>query len=186
MGPSDEDLVRRYRTGDDAAFEALVDRYSVSAVRFAGHFVRDSHAAEDAAQDAFLRLVTFLRAGNFDPERGRFAPFFFRMLRNLAIDRIRSRGNAAELHQDWAAPRETETMSILESGERRDRVRSLVLRLPENERSAIILREFEGLSYKEIADALETPLDTVKTWIFRARRKIEESWLAMEVDRESL
>ena len=181
MDPSDEDLVRRYRSGDATAFEALADRYASPAVRFAAHFTRDRHAAEDTAQDAFLKLVKILRLGHFDPARGRFAPFFFRMLRNMSIDKLRSRQEHVGVELDCAAPNTLDGHAKLELAERRDRVRALLLGLPENERTAMVLREYEGLSYKEIAAVLDTPLDTVKTWIFRGRRRIEDSWLALEV-----
>lgn len=186
MGPSDEELVRQYQFGDDGAFAVLVDRYASSAVRFAAHLVRGVHEGEDVAQDAFLKLVPLLRAGGFDPLRGRFAPFFFRMLRNLAIDRIRARVPSLGLDAEPPTAADAAPSASLELAERRDRVRALVARLPESERTAIVLREYEGLSYKEIAAALDTPLDTVKTWIFRARRRIQDAWLALEVERDPL
>lgn len=186
MGPTDEDLASAFGRGDDGAFDALVERYAEGAVRFAAHFVREHHEAEDVAQDGFVKLVPLLRGGGFDPRRGRFAPFFFRMLRNLALDRLRARPRRGAFDGEVAAPGEHEAPRRLEEDERRAAVRRLVEALPENERAAIVLREFEGLSYREIADALGAPLDTIKTWIFRARRRIEEAWLAQESDRDRL
>lgn len=175
--PSDEDLARSYARGETAALEMLVNRYSISAVRFAAHFARDHHAAEDLAQDVFVKLVNVLRNGGFDPARGRFAPFFFRMIRNLAIDRMRARGDDARLDVEIVACGDDNVSVALERAERSAWVRDVICKLPQSERAAISLREFDGLSYKEIAQTMDAPVDSVKTWIFRARRKIEEAWL---------
>ncbi|MFN0206638.1 MAG: RNA polymerase sigma factor [Planctomycetota bacterium] len=178
---SDEDLVRHYQRGESLAFETLVERYSAPAVRFARHFTRESHAAEDLAQDVFVKLVTVLRGAGYDPGRGRFAPFFFRMIRNLAIDRYRSSRAEPLANVELTAPPAGQAPAILLQNERRDLINAILDKIPASERAAITLREFDGLSYKEIADALDAPVDSVKTWIFRARRRIEEAWLAMEV-----
>lgn len=178
--------MRAYALGDVVALEQLVERYSSSAVRFAQHFIREHHAAEDLSQDVFVKLVTVLRDGGYDPARGRFAPFFFRMIRNLAIDRLRGRAGHAALEMEIAATREADAAFIVERDERRGIVRRMIGELPHSERAAITLREFEGLSYKEIAESLGAPVDSVKTWIFRARRKMEDAWLAMEAKRDSV
>ncbi|HET6202739.1 MAG TPA: sigma-70 family RNA polymerase sigma factor [Planctomycetota bacterium] len=179
MDPTDEELVRRYRTGDASAFDALVDRYARGALRFAAHFLGEAHEAEDVAQECFLKLFTVARNGVYDPQRGRFAPFFFRMLRNLSLDRLRARRPSGPLSQDPAGE-EPDGATLAERGETCARVREIVERLPANERAAIALREFEGLSYREIAEALGASLESVKTWIFRARRRIERRWRGEE------
>lgn len=176
---SDEELFRRFRAGDDAALEALVRRHARGAARFAGEIVRDAHEGEDVAQESFLKLVAERpRPGGFDPARGRFAPFFFRLVRNLALDRVRSRRGAAR-DLDAALEAEEEASSgaaaLLERRERRERVSDSVRRLPDGERSALVLREFEGLSYRDIALVLGASLETVKVWIFRARQKLHAS-----------
>ena len=178
MEPTDEELVRRYRTGEASAFDALVGRYARGAVRFAAHLVGDAHEAEDLAQECFFKLVAAARNGAYDPARGRFAPFFFRMLRNLAVDRLRSRRPANPFPPDPTAE-EPDGAALAEFGERSARVRAIVETLPPNERAAIALREFEGLAYREIAEVLGANLETVKTWIFRARRRIERRWKAL-------
>lgn len=184
--------MRAYAHGDPAALETLVERYSISAVRFAAHFTRGGQAAraglvaEDIAQDVFVKLVSALRSGAFDPSRGRFAPFFFRMIRNHAIDRLRQRTGAVSLDVEPAGDWSDSGAAHAEREEERALVRDFILKLPHSERAAITLREFDGLSYKEIAEALDAPVDSVKTWIFRARRKIEDAWLAMEANRGSV
>ena len=175
MEPTDEELVRRYRTGEGSAFDALVDRYARAAVRFAAHFLGEAHEAEDLAQECFLKLFTVARNGVYDPQRGRFAPFFFRMLRNLALDRLRARRPSVPFPQEPGID-ESDGATIAERGETRARVRAIVATLPPNERAAISLREFEALSYREIAEVLGANLESVKTWIFRARRRIERRW----------
>lgn len=178
MDVSDEDLVRRYRSGDDSAFASLVDRHARGAVRFAAQILGDAHEAEDLAQEGFLKLVVAARNGAYDPERGCFAPFFFRTLRNLALDRVRSARTLGTLDEAVPAPAVGDAASSLEREEGRDRVRTILRRLPVNERAAIVLREFEGLSYREIAHVLDASLAQVKIWIFRARRRIGREWEA--------
>ncbi len=182
MGPTDEDLVHRYRHGDDSAFEALLERHGSGALRFARHLVGEIHSAEEVVQDCFVKLITVARRGGFDPARGRFAPFFFRMIRNQALDRLRARGPRGTIHPDLPNPDGTEASHDAIRNERRAEVRALVGRLPENERSAIVLREFEGMSYREIAETMDANLETVKTWIFRARRRIQEAWMAAHAE----
>lgn len=172
---SDEDHYRRFRDGDDAGLEALVRRHARGAARFAAAIVRDAHEGEDVAQESFLKLVAE-KAGSagFDPTRGRFAPFFFRLVRNLALDRIRARrGTAArEIDAAFEATVASEASARAEGLERRERVNEFVRCLPDGERAALVLREFEGLAYRDIAQILGASLETVKVWIFRARAKL--------------
>jgi len=172
----DEELLRRFRRGEDAAFERLVERHARGARRFASHLLGDTAEAEDVAQEGFLRVLLAAREGRFDPTRGRFAPFFFRILRNLSVDRLRARRIVSHQAVASVAPPRSDPGMAAEHREQRDRVHALVQALPPNERAAILLREFEGLTYREIADVLGASLDQVKTWIFRARRRIERQW----------
>lgn len=176
VSATDEELVERYRLGDDDAFEWLVERYGASALRFARYLVRDGHLAEEIAQDAFVKLVGVVRDGGFDPARGRFASFFFRMVRHLSIDRMRARSRGPQIAEDLDPQESVGAPDLLLQKERCAQVREIVATLPERERAAIVLREFDGLSYKEIALALDANIETVKTWIFRARRRIQGSW----------
>jgi RNA polymerase sigma-70 factor, ECF subfamily len=175
---SDEDLVRRYRAGDASAFDGLVDRHARGAIRFAAQILGDRHEAEDVAQESFVRLLSVARNGAYDARRGRFAAFFFRLVRNLALDRKRGRPAPASLEDVVAAPLDCEGAFVAERGEVRERLQAILERLPEHERSALALREFEGLAYRDVAEALGASLEQVKTWIFRARRKIEREWNA--------
>jgi RNA polymerase sigma-70 factor, ECF subfamily len=175
---SDEDLVRRYRAGDVSAFDGLVDRHARGAIRFAAQILGDRHEAEDVAQESFVRLLSVARNGAYDARRGRFAAFFFRLVRNLALDRKRGRPAPASLEDVVAAPLDCEGAFVAERGEVRERLQAILERLPEHERSALALREFEGLAYRDVAEALGASLEQVKTWIFRARRKIEREWNA--------
>ncbi|MBI1851181.1 MAG: sigma-70 family RNA polymerase sigma factor [Planctomycetes bacterium] len=175
-GDTDEDLVRKYRLGDDSAFDALVDRHARGAIRFAKHILGDRHEAEDVAQESFIRLLGAAKNGGYDAQRGRFAAFFFRLVRNLAVDTQRGRRTPALLDDALPAPPESEGSVVAERAETRERLAVIVARLPEHERSALVLREFEGLAYRDIAEALGASLEQVKTWIFRARRRIEREW----------
>lgn len=175
--PCDEECLRRFRAGDEAAFDRLTDRHARATVRFASHLLGESHEAEDVAQEAFLRLVVLARRGDFDPRRGRVAPLLFRIVRNLALDRLRARRGGAPL-EDASVPLSSD--DGVEREERRLAVGAIVATLPACERAALVLREFEGLSYREIAEVLGTTLESVKNWIFRARRRVERAWTEQE------
>lgn len=108
------------------------------------------------------------------------------MMRNLAIDRFRMAKAESLGEAEPAASGDAQAPAILLHNERRDQLHSILAAIPPSERAAITLREFEVLSYQEIAEALDAPVDSVKTWIFRARRRIEDAWCAMEVRGDSL
>ncbi len=179
--PSDEALFLRYRDGGEGrALEALVRRHARGARRFAEGLLRDAHEAEDVAQEAFLRLVGAARAA-FDPARGRFQAFFFRLVRNLALDRLRARREGAIVpDRALSAPASANGALRAERGEGERRLNELLFRLPDGERASIVLREFEGLSYREIAEVLGSSVDCVKVWIFRARKKLSSGLLVPE------
>lgn len=172
--PTDEALAALIQAGNDVAFSTLLSRYCVDAVRFAARFVKKHHEAEDIAQDAFVKILTHLRAGRFDARRGRFAPFLFRVIRNAAVDRIRSIRSRRERDaaQGGDAMSAERGLAELLQSERASLIQKLLDLLPESERTALWLRETEDLSYQEIADVMGAPVDSVKTWIFRARRKM--------------
>jgi RNA polymerase sigma-70 factor (ECF subfamily) len=157
----------------------LIDRHSRSAVGYAVHILGDRHEAEDIAQEGFLRALVAARNGTYDPKRGRFAPFFFRILRNLALDRIRARRGTRPLEAVGDPPSRTTAspLASLEGEERRERLHGILRTLPDHERAALVLREYEDLSYQEIAETLGANLEQVRSWIFRARRRIEREWL---------
>jgi len=170
--------MRKVAKGDLAAFRLLMERWEGAAKRYAYRVFGDYHEAEDAAQETFVRL--YRSAGRYEPT-AKFGTYFYTVLGNLCRDRLRAarrRAGRGEVIEDVFVLDETPELSPLgpeprlESEEERAIVRDAVLELPEKLREALSLREFEGLSYQEIAGVMNANLGEVKTWIHRGRKRL--------------
>ena len=178
MADTDELLMRKVAQGDLAAFRALMERWEGAAKRYAHRMFGDHQTAEDVAQETFVRL--FRSAVRYEPT-AKFSTYFYTVLGNLCRDRLRA--------ERRRAPRETLTdvFSIDERfpgsdemapdapsshEEARVMVRRAVADLPEKLQQALCLREFEGMSYAEIAGVMGANLGEVKTWIHRGRKAL--------------
>lgn len=179
---SDETLLLRVAEGDSEAFEVLLDRWEGPAKRYACRVLGDAHAAEDIAQEAFLRVHRGAR--DWRPT-ARFSTWFYTVLGNLCRDRIRrlrrrpeegagrplGEGENEPAYEGASVPGPLE--AALE-GERRDLVAEAVRSLPSHLQQAVALREFEGLKYREIAATLDCDLNEVKVLIHRGRKALAE------------
>lgn len=177
--PVDEGgLVKRARRGDRAAFGSLVERYMRPAVRIAAGLVGSYEDALDLSQEAFVRA--FKARASLDPERP-FYPWYYQILRRLCFnflrDQTRRRGKL-----ETATPWLVEDASLRSSATRPDRAAELKLLrrrleaaiegLSEAEREVFLLREFEGLRYREIAELAQIPMGTVMSRLYSARRRL--------------
>ncbi|HXV62907.1 MAG TPA: sigma-70 family RNA polymerase sigma factor [Vicinamibacteria bacterium] len=169
MGAADEELLSRYLDGDERAFEELVVRYEARVRNLVIRLLKDYSLAEDVAQETFLTVHR--RARNFRGS-GTFRSWLFRIAINRAQDELRRRNRRreVELERDrpWPEPA-ARTHEGLDA--RWDTARALDALRPEH-RLAIVLREVEGLSYREIAETLGWPLGTVQARIHRGRLEL--------------
>jgi RNA polymerase sigma factor (sigma-70 family) len=171
---ADETLVGLVAAGSDDAFAALDARYRRRLVRFARGFVPGGQAdAEDVVQDAMVRAVRALRNGSRPEAPG---PWLHRITRNCALDltAARRRHPVVELADHAHPPTEDAGAAV----ERRMGVRGLVAdvgRLPDTQRSALVLRELEGRSYADIADELDVTVPAVKSLLVRARQGLKRA-----------
>lgn len=175
----DDVLIRRARRGDREAFGCLIYRYREGVVNVVYRMCGDAHLAEDAAQDAFIRAWDALPRYR---HRGKFKAWLYRIAVNCARDALRRRRPTADvellpLPSDAPNPER----QVLRQ-ERATLVQEAVLQLPEASRAALILREYEGLSYKEIAQTLALPLGTVMSRLHYARTRLREILLPMLED----
>ncbi len=178
---TDNELVARVQKGDKAAFDLLVLRYQHRIVKLVSRYVRDQADALDVAQEAFIKAYRALP--NF---RGDSA--FYTWLYRIAINTAKNHLVAAArkpLEADLEGP-DGEPMDLeelqrdIETPERillMEEIKATILKtiraLPEDLRTAIMLREVDGLSYEEIAEAMDCPIGTVRSRIFRAREAID-------------
>jgi RNA polymerase sigma factor (sigma-70 family) len=166
---SDDELVARFRAGDDAAFTAVHDRYRGALLAFARGMLRGTgHDPEDVVQDAFIRAYRGLRVTDRPMV---LRPWLYMIVRNRALDELRAP------HRTDCFDDETGLVAVpaADPAQRfadRDEMRRLVAeigRLPERQRMALVLREFDGRSHADTARALHTTVPATKSLIIRAR-----------------
>ena len=179
---SDLSLVQIAQRGDSGAFDALVRRYQHKVVKLVMRYVRDAAEAEDIAQEAFIKAYRALPRFRGDSA---FYTWLYRIAINTAKNTLAARGRSPieydldgpdgeESHEMQARMKDTATPEALALTEEiRNTVTAAIDRLPEDLRTAIQLRELEGLSYEEIAARMQCPVGTVRSRIFRAREAID-------------
>lgn len=177
----DQVLVERAQAGDKHAFEILVGKYQRKLGRLLSRFIRDQAEIEDVAQEAFIKAYRALPSFRGDSA---FYTWLYRIGINTAKNYLVAQGrraptsnefdaDEAEGFEDAGQLRDINTPeSILQSRQIGDTINAAMADLPEELRSAILLREIEGLSYEEIAEAMSCPIGTVRSRIFRAREAV--------------
>jgi RNA polymerase sigma-70 factor, ECF subfamily len=177
----DEDLVLRVQRGDKSAFDFLVIKYQHKIIQLVNRYVKDPSEAQDVAQEAFIKAYRAL--GNFRGDSA-FYTWLYRIAINTAKNYLVSRSRRSSDYQvdvqDAEALENAPQLQGMETPERLllneeiiDTIKTAIDRLPEEMRTAIMLREFEGMSYEEIAEAMDCPVGTVRSRIFRAREAID-------------
>ena len=175
---SDEQLLALFRAGREDAFRVIHDRYEARLLAYVRHMLRGSTEAEDVVQDVFLRAYGALRTGENEIA---VRAWLYRVAHNRCIDYVR-RAPAPPLQPDELLPGGTDP--VVEA-ERREDLRRLVAdlhNLPEQQRSALIIRELEGLSYEELGTALGVTVPAVKSLLVRARSGLADAAQARDTD----
>lgn len=182
--------MRRARAGDHEAFRILVERYQGRLFRMALRILRDEDAARDAVQEGFLKAYASL--ARFE-ERSGFYTWMYRLVMNQCIDmRRRERADrrvawpegdpleeaALEPAVAAALPERAEPLEEVARKELRARVTSAIEALPEAARATLLMREVDGLSYAEIAEAQRIPRGTVMSRLHYARRRVQQAMRA--------
>lgn len=166
--PNDEDWVRSARAGDRGAFDRLVERHAPRLYRIARAQVGDATLAEDLVQETFLKAYVALRTFRFD---ARFFSWLYRILANAVAEHRRNTARRRELDARVLTTGETSDPIAKED---REELRRAMAELPEEFRTALILREWGDLTYAEIAELLGCPIGTVDSRIARARQMLVE------------
>lgn len=184
MAGLDEDLalVERFKQGDNAAFEALVTKYQRSVLNLVYRFTGETNRAEDLAQEVFVRVYRAL--GGFEA-KAKFFTYLYKITLNLCLkerereQRRRTYSLDEKSNDDEGRVREVVDTSgsaedVVERREIARVVREAVQSLPEEQRTAVILHRFQGLSYEELAEVLDISLPAVKSRLHRAKLALKE------------
>ncbi len=179
----DTQLVRQSLEGDQGSFQTLVERYQSRLFALARHYTRNPVEIEDIVQDTFLKVYT--RLDSFQHQSS-FYTWIYRIATNTVLDFLKRRGRSpVQAVEDpeivEAGPPDEAFMrpdARLEEDEIAEITQEVLAELPEIFRTVLVLREFEGLAYQDIADMLEISIGTVESRLFRARNKFKQKLLA--------
>jgi RNA polymerase sigma-70 factor (ECF subfamily) len=166
------ELIRRAQEGDRRAFGQLVRLHREGAINVVYRMCGDADLAEEAAQEAFIRAWTNLP--RYKP-RSPFRNWLYRIATNAAVDALRSQKETVDVESVDVAETGSGPDVLTEVRERAERVRRAVLDLPPASRAVVVLREYEDLSYKEIADTLGIPIGTVMSRLNYARTRLRQA-----------
>ena len=189
--PSDQQLVERVQAGDKRAFDLLVLKYQHKIISLVGRYVKDHHEAMDVSQEAFIKAYRALPNFRGDSQ---FYTWLYRIAINTAKNYIVSRSRrppdvdveaneygdygSADVMADVDTPE-----NLMARDQLQDKVFSTLDKLPDDLKTALTLREFEGMSYEVIAQVMDCPVGTVRSRIFRAREAIDKE-VAKLMDRD--
>ncbi len=173
----DAKLVARCIEGDEVAWEIIVRKYSRRIYNLAYRYGGRHDHAEDLTQEIFLRLYQTLRS--YDPRAGSFEGWMLRLARNLIIDKLRQErkqrkvAGSDELEKlDFVQDEAEQPLAALERAQQTALLRAALDKLSPELRESVILRDIEGMSYREIADLVGVPEGTVKSRINRGRLEL--------------
>ena len=184
---SDQDIVALARAGEEAAYRELIRRYERPLFSLLYRMVRDRELAEDLAQETFVKALNAIES--YRPEF-KFSSWIFKIANNAAIDHLRRREldtlsldgsphaetpEAVEATALQIGDRQESPLDAVEARELGGQIEQAIAQLRPEYRSCILLRHVEGRAYEEIAEILNLPLGTVKTYIHRARNELRQA-----------
>jgi RNA polymerase sigma factor (sigma-70 family) len=175
----DEHLIAMARAGNPGAFEAIVDRYQGRLLGFCRQMLGSTEDAEDVLQEVFVNAYRAMLA---DEREINLRPWLYRIARNRCLNHLRKPTADAQESMDMVPT--VEAASTAEKVHNREEFRQLltdVSKLPETQRSALLLREMDAMSYEEIAQAMETSVPSVKSLLVRARISLAEASQARQL-----
>jgi RNA polymerase sigma-70 factor (ECF subfamily) len=172
--PADEELLASIRNGDTRSLGLLVQRWERPLFRFVFRMLPSREEAQDICQETFLRILT--KANLFRPE-GKFSTWMYQIALNLTRDHMRKKVRWSAVVVDGGEGREERATavaegrpvtpdSLLAESEHRTAVRRALTRLPAEQREVLVLKEFQGLKFREIAELLNCPESTVKSRMY--------------------
>jgi len=187
---SDEQLVSLYIEGQESALEILINRYQQKIFSYIMMVVRDKDLAEDLFQDTFIKVINTLRLGNYR-EEGKFNQWIMRITRNLIIDHFRknqkmsfvdNNNENGSFFDNFSEPTHS-IEQIMITNQIHDSLRSLITLLPEKQQEVLVMRLYQDMSFKEIADltnvSINTALGRMRYAILNLRKMVEEKHIIL-------
>ncbi len=170
-----DELIRKAAEGDKQAFSQVVTEYAGAVYNTALRYCKNKEDAEDVSQEVFIKIFRYLPSFKFESS---FKTFIYRVTVNTALDFLRKNKVAHEEISENIESAEPGIESKIIVKEREKAVENAISELSEELRDAVVLREYDGLSYAEIAEVLEVKVGTIKSRILRGREKIREKLLS--------
>lgn len=189
---SDSELVSRYQSGNEGAFEVLLNRHKSRVYTAIYLIVRDRYVAEDLLQDTFIKAINTMRGGRYN-EEGKFLPWISRIAHNLAIDHFRRKKRYPEIvledgsrlfnSMDFSEE-SMESKQIIE--DTKSRLRSFVKELPNEQKQVLIMRHYLKMSFQEIAErtdvSINTALGRMRYALINLKKKMNNNQFAYDKD----
>ena len=176
---SDEQLISRFQAGDENAYVELVNRFKDKLTNFVYYLLKDEELSEDIVQDTFIKL--YEKKHYYKPV-AKFSTWIYTIARNLANTELRKKNRTKIMYLSQMnynkkkhdlKSKDQSLISKIENEYLLNELHSAIDRLPDNYKTAIILRDIQGLSYEEISNIVEVPLGTIKSRINRARLQLQ-------------
>ena len=176
-------LMLKFKEGDKAAFEQLLDKYQKPVINFIYRMIQDRDEADDLAQEVFVRVYN--SAKRYEP-KAKFSTWIYRITKNLCLNELRRRKRKfisldetisteeGELKREIASPEATSPYQDTSKHELQKVVKEAIESLPANQRIAVILRRYEQLSYEDIAKTMECSVSAVKSLLSRAKESLKD------------
>ena len=167
----DSEVIRQIQSGDDSAFDELMGRYKRPVVNFIFRMLGNAEDAHDVAQEVFVRVYQKLHT--YRPGT-KFSTWLFALARNAAIDHLRWRARhpTEPIEPETPAPAVTGTAKEVEVHEIGNLIAAAVAELPEDQRTALVLAEYQGMSYTEIAAVMRCSEKSVESRVYRAKQTL--------------
>lgn len=181
MTKSDQELIADYKNGDSTALEGLFERYKKPVLNYALRVTGNHADAEDVTSDVMMTII--VKKESYQPI-AKFSTWLFTIVRNSCISRLRKRKNIFSMWMQNNQSGEYELLDVpdtealpdhlVKEKELTAQVKKAIEKLPDTQREALVLREYQNLSYEEISRILGCSLENVKILIFRARERLRQ------------
>jgi RNA polymerase sigma-70 factor (family 1) len=177
---NDTDLMLRLKNGDETAFRKIVETHQDYIYRLTFRYLGNQQDAEETTQDVFIRLY---QSRNSYKPRAKLSTYLYRIAINLSLNRIRDRKRRAWISLESLKKKEQEILfskedqnpdRMMDLKEQQQIIQSTIDGLPENQRTALILKRFEELPYSKIADIMRISVSAVEALLYRARQNLQK------------